>query len=47
MKPKITLVDQSELGYTDLIVGSIIDLLAAVGLVAVLAFALGYFWGYV
>ena len=47
MKPKITLVDQSELGYTDLVIGSIIDLLAAVGMVSVLAVSVLYFWGYV
>ena len=45
MKPKTTLTDKSDLGYTDLVVGCIIDLLAAVGGATVLGFAVGYFWG--
>ena len=45
MKQKNTLTDQSDLGYTDLVVGCIVDLLAAVGGVTVLGFAVGYFWG--
>ena len=46
MKPKNTLIDKSDLDYTDLVVGCIVDLLAAVGGVTVLGFAVGYFWGY-